>query len=526
MWVAEFSLLVGTLSVVLAVGLMRLWDRRINRLFQSRIKRKWQRKPTQFLFKNKELVDASPPARSLLNHISAPVGEWQRLLSWLELRFTGAVEALESDNRPARIELMGRLGTGAEKIRLVIDDLGRGLTRVTLSGTGGHKSKVLVDAISQQAVESELDLLRNALDHTPTLIWREDNLRRITWANTSYIENAKEHFGTSLSWPLPRLLSPPENDPESDIATTRAQLGSGDEAQWYDCHRHEIGGELLYYALPADASVRAERSLRDFVQTLTKTFTGLHIGLAIFDRKRNLQLFNPALLELTGLPPSLLAARPTLSDFLDQLRERRMLPEPKDYHTWRTQFSNPDSTDAAGNHVEEWSLPGGLTYRVTVSPHPDGGIAFLFEDFTNETLVTREARAELMLGKTVIDGLEKALVVFGPGGQALLSNRAYREFWGDETTKLSDAISVWRGRILPGEGFEALCDCLHSNDPDLRGSGSLAGVNGQSVTWTVVNIGSGQRMLSFRISDSYAKEVEVEDVRSDESLSSVAMGGN
>jgi PAS domain-containing protein len=49
--------------------------------------------------------------------------------------------------------------------------------------------------------------------------------------------------------------------------------------------------------------VRAQQAQKNFVQTLTKTFATLSIGLAIFDRNRQLMLFNPALIDLTALPP-------------------------------------------------------------------------------------------------------------------------------------------------------------------------------------------------------------------------------
>ena len=99
------------------------------------------------------------------------------------------------------------------------------------------------------------------------------------------------------------------------------QVEHDGQSRWYDCHVHEVAGQTVAIALPADAAVRAERALREFVQTLTKTFADLPIGLAIFDRDRNLQLFNPALIDLTGLATGFLTARPTLYAFLDRLRE-------------------------------------------------------------------------------------------------------------------------------------------------------------------------------------------------------------
>jgi len=50
-------------------------------------------------------------------------------------------------------------------------------------------------------------------------------------------------------------------------------------------------------------------------------------------------LFNPALLDLTGLPAEFLAMRPSLLSVLDAMHDRNMIPEPKDYRSWRRQRS-------------------------------------------------------------------------------------------------------------------------------------------------------------------------------------------
>ncbi|MEZ5684429.1 MAG: hypothetical protein R3D78_00325 [Paracoccaceae bacterium] len=144
----------------------------------------------------------------------------------------------------------------------------------------------------------------------------------------------------------------------------RVSLEAGDEgAVWFDCYSYPWENGSMHFALPADSTVRAERALRDFVQTLTKTFADLPIGLAIFDQQRQLQMFNPALLDLTQLGPDFLSARPTLYAFLDRLREARMMPEPKDYRSWRLQMTELEKASAAGFHVETRSLPGGRPSR-------------------------------------------------------------------------------------------------------------------------------------------------------------------
>lgn len=497
-WIAELALVAGTLSVIFAVALIRFWDRKNGSFFgKRRNHRESNHSPTIFLFKNKRLIDATPPAHSLLSHRCAQGNEWQDLQAWIGSRFPAAIEKMGNPDRPNRIELTGSNATDGAEIRLLVEELGRDLTRITLSDMRPDRSGISVDALSHHAMVEELELLRHALDNTPTMIWRQDARDRVTWANAAYIKRAETV--TSLGWPLPRLLDLSETGAEF----SRAKLEIDGHTFWFDCYSHEYGEERIFFALPADAAVRAERILREFVQTLTKTFAALHVGLAIFDRQRNLQLFNPALIELTGLPVEILAARPRLADFLDQLRERRMVPEPKDYRSWRKRISNLEAAAASGHHVEEWSLPGGQTYRVTGCPHPDGAVAFLFEDITSETSVTREFRAELMLCKTVLDGLDDALAVFGPGGQLVLSNQAYRDLWGGRAATVLDAIEGWQTLIRIGPGFDALCErLLTADDGGARSNGAISGPEGRLIGWSVSQIGGGQRMLRFRMNEA------------------------
>nr|WP_318272782.1 PAS-domain containing protein [Paracoccus saliphilus] len=494
------TVLCGTLSVLLAVGLIRLWDgRRAGRgrpasadALEGRIQ------PTVFLFRDERVVDATPPARTLLERIGGSGDDWPRLMKWIGPRFPDVLDRMPQLARIGRIELTGEQGHGSAALRLVAEDLGDQLWRLTITDPAAEHSGIVVDAMSLQAMEEELHLLRGALDQTPMLVWRLDAEDRVTWANAAYLRRAEARSEGALGWPLPRLLDAPKSVPGAGTATRRAALEDHGIVSWYDCHSHRMGDEVMMFALPADAAVRAERSLREFVQTLTKTFADLPIGLAIFDQQRNLQLFNPALIDLTGLPTGFLTARPTLFDFLDQLREQRMVPEPKDYRSWRHHMASLENAAATGHHVETWSLPGGQTYRVTGRPHPDGAVAFLFENITSEMSLTRKFRAELLLGAHVLDGLEDALAVFAGTGQLVLSNNAYRLLWGTPPGNLADIIAGWEGVTAVGPGFAALRDALLDAHDAAPVSGAMAGPKGQLLGWTVTPLSGGRKMLRFR----------------------------
>ncbi|MCQ0969190.1 PAS-domain containing protein (plasmid) [Paracoccus sp. TK19116] len=453
-------------------------------------------RPMVFLFRDNQMIDATPPARALLASITGPADDWRRLCTWLAARFPDVLSRLDGLDRTDRVEARAQASSGLAGLHLLAERLNSGLTRLTLSDPAADNAGIVVDGLALEAMEQELELLRESMDRTPMLSWRQDSEGRITWANAAYLDQAEVLSGGAIVWPLPRLLDVPAGGSQG----RRAQLDIGGRVRWYDCHSHQQGEQTMMFALPADAAVRAERSLREFVQTLTKTFADLPIGLAIFDRDRKLQLFNPALIDLTGLPAGFLTARPTLFDFLDQLREARMVPEPKDYRSWRQQMNTLETAAATGRHVETWSLPGGQTYRVTGRPHPDGAVAFLFEDITSEISMTRKFRGELMLGKHVLDGIEDGVAVFGQNGKMLMANDAYDRIWGQRSGNAAEALIHWQQRIgQSGAGFEALRKRLtdHGDSVALH-RGAMTGPDGGLLSWTVAPLGSGRVMVQFR----------------------------
>lgn len=452
--------------------------------------------PTTFLFHGDRLIDGTPPARALLARL--PGRDLTALLIWLEQRLPGAADTLRRAAEDGMAERAAAIGHGSARLRLTAEALGGDTMRLTLVDPDLPEGGILVDALSQHALEEEAAILREAMDGAPILAWRQDAEGRITWANHAYIAMAEaqcEVADTPL-WPLPRLIAVESLAAGDAPALARHELAGAEGALWFDCHSHRVGAETITFALPADATVRAERSLREFVQTLSKTFADLPIGLAIFDRDRNLQLFNPALIDLTNLSAGMLIGRPSLYAFLDQLREHRIIPEPRDYRSWRKRIATLEAAASQGHHVETWSLPGGQTYRVTGRPHPDGAIAFLFEDITSEMTLSRRFRADISLGVNALDALGDAVAVFGGDGEAVLTNALWRESWGQAGTLagLTAAIEARLGEAPAG--LSRLADHLSGSMVRSSAEGRLVLGSGHMLHWRAAPMPAGRVLVS------------------------------
>ena len=447
--------------------------------------------PVAFLFRDRRLIDATGTARSLIDALPGE-GDWSRLWTWLAQRFDSPQRLLEQAALDGTATLAAQEGLSG--LRLDLQDLGGGLIRVEIADPGLEHAGITVNAHSLAALEDELSILRDSVDHAPVLIWRENDAGAVVWANAAYLCAVEAQLTDETRWPLPRLISlPPETE-----GTTRAQIEGDDQLRWFDCHLQPGEGHRTIFAVPADSAVRAERSLREFVQTLTKTFADLPTGLAIFDRDRRLQLFNPALMDLTGLSIGFLTGRPTLHALLDGLRELRMVPEPKDYASWRNTIATLEAEAASGRHVETWSLPGGQTYRVTGRPHPDGAIAFLFEDITGEIAMTRRFKAELSLGAEILDGIDAAVAIFDSDGRVLSANRAFEGIWGAKAAEsLRGYLDLWRRIAADSPGYQSLRRALASGRGDAPLHGAIAGPDRSILSWRVRPLSAGRRMVQF-----------------------------
>ena len=262
-------------------------------------------------------------------------------------------------------------------------------------------------------------------------------------------------------------------------------------------------GHVVLYAADVTRLVRADSIRMSFIQTLTKTFADLSTGLAVFDRKSRLVIFNPALIDLTGLSAEFLSARPDLMDFFDRLRDRQVLPEPRNYASWRAQIGEMIETASEGSYCEAWSLPTGLTYRVTGRPHPDGAVAFLIEDISDEISLTRRSRSELEMRQAALDRMDDAVAVFAHDGMLAFCNRSFREFLGFDPdsrlaeTKLADVIAVCRSRFAASPVWEELAAPDHDLRRQKREFRVQSRAQGDATRCRVVPLPDGFTMLSL-----------------------------
>ncbi len=496
---------IGTAAIAFCAGLM------LARLRMARLAAEAGGDTSKvFLFQGADLVDVNPRGEELLTLSKFGGSDWARLMAVLTHHFPSLTERLADLDARGTVGLRSKDGNE----HLIASAMGERI-RITLTGSGDDDRRIALEPLVFRSTLRELETLRFAADTMPFPVWRQTKDGHLVWANRAYAETPGDMDVSEAKWPPPDLFDPGHL---AEIASSRSgtrriqpvRASAVEDCNWYECSVREIDGDLLFSAVCIDATVEAENQLRDFMQTLTKTFAHLTIGLAIFDRQRNLAMFNPALTDLTGLPVDFLAARPTLYAFLDRLRDRRMIPEPRDYGSWRRQIAELEAAALDGTYSETWSLPDNRTYRVTGRPHHGGAVAFILEDISDEIALTRRFRSELELGQAVIDAMEDAIAVFLPTGDLSMVNLAYQDLWGCDvgdtvdTPTVTEMSRLWMARAASPVWGEIRDFVLHSRDRAAWEDTVMLGGGGFLIC-RVAPLAGGSTLVSLRRQEAEPK---------------------
>jgi PAS domain-containing protein len=423
--------------------------------------------------------------------IGAPVAEgaaWPALIRALEPDFAGVARALDAMMPGAPpLSLSGECG------------------RLLLARRDGSRLRIRIDLQAATAPD-DTSRLRGIAAAMPCLAWAEASDGRVLWANPAYralaLKRGEPDAGANLFRDLSRGV--PAGGSVRCLLDASGRAGPA----WFDLYPGLPGdGERLGFAIPADPVVKAETALRQFVQALTQIFAHLPIGLAVFDRDRRLAMFNPALSDLTGLKPDFLSERPDFRAFLDRLRDGRMLPEQRDYASWRQALVDMEKAAQSGTYEENWDLVDGRTFRVTGRPHPDGALAFLIEDITPALSLQRQFRAEIDLGQSLIDATSDAIAVFTAEGDLSMTNAAFVRIFGIDPSEtvagqsIQDVIDQLRQLTAPSALWSDLLQLAQSRVNRAPVEGTLRLSSGRIVQARFLPLTHGATLCRFQTRD-------------------------
>jgi len=339
---------------------------------------------------------------------------------------------------------------------------GRAVMRIR--DVSGDRRELILLRESQARTVIEIDALHAMLDSIAYPAWVRGQNGQLAWVNQPYARavEAKDQSDVIL-----RQLELLETRSRDAVAHARSE-----GAIWHQNAPAVVAGvrktfdiievpsELAAAGLAVDLSeLEASRAdLQRLAESHARTLDQLTTAVAIFDRSQRLVFHNATYRSLWALDHNFLDQKPTDSEILDRLRVNGLLPEQADFRSWKRGFLGAYQSLETAEHI--WYLPDGRTLRTVVSPNPQGGVTYLFDDVTERFHLESQFNALTRVQGETLDTLKEGVAVFSPDGRLKLFNPAFAELWRLDHIALAERPHIDR--------IAEFCLPLHPDEADWR----------------------------------------------------------
>ena len=291
-------------------------------------------------------------------------------------------------------------------------------------------------ALAGQACE-EAARLRELIDSIPVPIWRRGPDLALIDCNKAY--------ACALDTTRAAVLAEGHDLAPNDSRTAIGQTGEAATVDRRGLRSHvviggsrrlleivEIGSSdqgRIGFALDRTDVETAEAELARHTRAHAVVLEGIGAAVAIYGADKRLKFFNAAFAALWRLEPDWLAGEPSFGEVLERLRERRRIPERADFHAFKRERLQL-FTSLIQPQQELMHLPDDRTLLLSISPHPFGGLTFVYENVSDRMALERSCNTLTQVRRATLDNLFEGVAVYGSDGRLKLHNPAYLQIWG------------------------------------------------------------------------------------------------
>jgi signal transduction histidine kinase len=329
-----------------------------------------------------------------------------------------------------------------------------------LRDVSGVERKLTEIKAAHEALKTEADALKVLIEALPSPVWVRDAAGTLAFVNAAYARAVGAADGASaMAQDIDLMDSAMHTELERaasarDGAAVRLPVVVAGERRSLDVTEVATARGRAGIGIDATEAETLRRELVRLAEAHRRTLDQLATGVATFGVDHKLAFTNTAYRSLWDLDADFLDQRPTDSEVLDRLRDERKLPDQRDFRQWKTQLHEAYRANEVQAHV--WHLPDGRTLRVVATPHPEGGVTYLFDDATERLDLERRFDALINVQGETLDNLAEALAVFGSDGRIRLFNPAFTTMWRIDQLDLLEHPHI--------EAVIELCRPLHGED--------------------------------------------------------------
>jgi signal transduction histidine kinase len=361
-------------------------------------------------------------------------------------------------------------------------------------------------------VDEEAMRLRELIDSSPLPMWRRDPDRALVECNRAYgfAVDATPQMAVAqnlelVATDLRKTLSPATGtvDATDRCAEQRHIVIDGSRRLLEITEIPCRDGGTIGFALDRTEVEAAEAELRRHISAHAAVLEGIGTAVAIYGADRRLRFFNSAFAALWGLEPEWLAAEPSFGDILEQLREHRRIPERADFGAFKRERIGL-FTSLIEPQQELMHLPDDRTLKVSISPHPFGGLTFVYENVTDRLALERSCKTLTQVRRATLDNLFEAVAVYGSDGRLKLHNPAYLQIWGlspgdvAEEPHIAEIIERTRALLDDGGDWAAMKQGIVAKvTAHVLTSGPLYRSDGSMLQVATVPLPDGNVLLTY-----------------------------
>ena len=293
-------------------------------------------------------------------------------------------------------------------------------------------------ASAARAVGEQMARLRETLDAVPMPVWRRDRDGSLVECNLAYaaaLGAAREEVLAESRELMPAgsvgaVVAPAGAVRFAGARSEQAHIVIGGQRRLLDLVEMPCAaGGTIGFALDCTDAEAARSELWRHINAHADVLESIYAAVAIFGPDRKLTFFNHAFAGLWGIEEAWLAGEPTLGEILERLRESRRLPEFADFRAFKRERCALFTSLIEPRH-ELMHLPDGRTLQLTVSPHPFGGLTFVYEDVSDRLALECSYNTLIQVQRATLDHLYEGIAVYGTDGRLKLNNPAFRAIWG------------------------------------------------------------------------------------------------
>ncbi len=296
------------------------------------------------------------------------------------------------------------------------------------------------------ALQSQDEALRALLDQIASPVWMRDARGDLLWVNAAYARAVEAASREDAVARRLELLERPAREAAAiaresgEIWRQRAPAVVAGARHALDVTETTTDGVSVGVGLDLSEIESVRAHLGQQMESHARTLDQLTTAVAIFDRAKRLVFHNAAYRRLWDLEESFLAQHPTDAEVLDTLRAAHRLPEQADYRAWKAglmaAYQSIETSESA------WYLPDGRALRVVVSPNPQGGVTYLFDDESQRFQLETQYNGLIRVQGETLDSLREGVALFGTDGRLKLSNPAMASLWSLDRDALAKGPHV------------------------------------------------------------------------------------